>query len=222
MAGSPQTGISIPVICLENQPDVWASARASLEERGAFVLVKSPASVTEVVSLSNRIGPAILLTGADFFERLTRSETQSLLTLGTLCVLIVNSVAPDEQAAEVYIRKGCCGTIHLDDGPDTWRKAVRSVAAGELWLSRRGTARILRELLGSEQAGHSRKLTTRETEVLALIASGYTNKDIASHLFITKETVRWHLRSLYSKLGVNDRGGAIQRWRSKSSNPALK
>jgi DNA-binding CsgD family transcriptional regulator len=53
--------------------------------------------------------------------------------------------------------------------------------------------------------GQSLGLTAREIQVLRLVARGCRNQEIAEQLFISVETVRWHLRSLYGKLGVHDR-----------------
>ena len=61
---------------------------------------------------------------------------------------------------------------------DVWRNAVRSVAGGELWISRRVAGRVLRELLIAEQRREARKLTQREKEILKLIGSGQSNRDM--------------------------------------------
>jgi len=61
---------------------------------------------------------------------------------------------------------------------------------------------MIRDLLSAESP---RKLTRREKEILRLVGQGYKNQEIAEQLFISRETVRWHLRSLYPKIGVQDR-----------------
>ena len=55
-------------------------------------------------------------------------------------------------------------------------------------------------------------LSTREIEVMSLIASGHTNGEIATHLFLAEKTVKNHVRRIYSKLGVHNRPAAIANW----------
>jgi ATP/maltotriose-dependent transcriptional regulator MalT len=55
-------------------------------------------------------------------------------------------------------------------------------------------------------------LSTREIEVMSLIANGHTNGEIATHLFLAEKTVKNHVRRIYSKLGVHTRPEAIENW----------
>ncbi len=84
----------------------------------------------------------------------------------------------------------------------TLKRALRAVSRGEMWLERRLMSQILQGFLCASALP---KLTQREYDVLKLIAEGYKNREIADRLFITHETVRWHIRSLNSKLGAHDR-----------------
>ena len=63
-----------------------------------------------------------------------------------------------------------------------------------------------------EEAGLG--LSVREIEVMALIAGGHTNGEIAAHLFLAEKTVKNHVRRIYSKLGVHSRPAAIAHWLS--------
>jgi len=63
-----------------------------------------------------------------------------------------------------------------------------------------------------EQGGKS--LSARESEIMSLIADGHTNGEIASSLFLAEKTVKNHVRSIYSKLGVRSRSAAITHWMS--------
>ena len=220
MAVAPLIGMRTPVVCLEGQPEVWELACLALDGQDGYVLLSSPAVFDQLVSLSERIGPAILLTS---LKQLTPREIRRLCIFSTLRVMVVASSNVDNLKADDYIRNGLSGILSLTDGPEVWRKAVRSVAAGELWVPRQIAARVLRALLQLEQPNESRKLTAREAQILELIASGCNNRDIAKQLFITKETVRWHLRSLYAKIGARDRASAIKLWHwpESSSIPRL-
>jgi two-component system nitrate/nitrite response regulator NarL len=84
----------------------------------------------------------------------------------------------------------------------------RLIALTELWLDRAATARVLSRMTSGDGDVERRKietLTTREQEILALVAQGLRNKEIAEGLFISEVTVRHHLTSIFGKLEVNDR-----------------
>ena len=65
-------------------------------------------------------------------------------------------------------------------------------------------------VLPGEQNGKS--LSARESEIMSLIADGHTNGEIASSLFLAEKTVKNHVRSIYSKMGVGNRSAAIAHW----------
>lgn len=106
------------------------------------------------------------------------------------------------------ILAGAMGYIAEDAPLSQIKNAVRALARGEYWAERTILAELIRELITVPAIT---ALTVRELEVLRLLPSGYTNRIIADTLGITYETVRWHLRSIYAKLGVKDRIGAIAR-----------
>ncbi|MDL1890951.1 response regulator transcription factor [Nitrospirales bacterium NOB] len=97
------------------------------------------------------------------------------------------------------LRKGCSGVVPAEANDLTLRKAIEAIFDGELWFPRRVLSSIARESLLKDR---SKELTQRETDVHRLICLGLTNQQIADQLFISRETVRWHVRSLYAKLGV--------------------
>ena len=201
----------IRVVCHATEPHIWLLAGRCFEGNNGFLLVKSESDLTQTISSFVDLTATILLMSPERFERTISAHVDSRLRSPVVYVL---ATKPDDSTLEWYIRRGCSGIVYTTDGPEIWRKAVCSVAAGELWFPRKACANVLRMFLALEQRPSSYKLTARETQVLELIGTGYRNQDIANLLFISKETVRWHVRMLYSKLGVASREGAIQLWRS--------
>ena len=120
----------------------------------------------------------------------------------------VLALIEDESSArcESLLRMGCMGFLRPESPPWQLRRAVEAVSAGELWAPRALVSQICREYLSSYDP---RKLTDREEQILALLAGGRTNREIADALFITRETVRWHMRAIYTKLGIHDRASAV-------------
>jgi DNA-binding NarL/FixJ family response regulator len=108
----------------------------------------------------------------------------------------------DPGLVEDLLRMGCVGFVTEDVSPPVLRKAVRAVVSGEFWADRRATSRVVQQLLSQSS---TRTLTPRERQVLWLIGQGLKNRAIAERLYITRDTVRWHIRSIYAKIGVHDR-----------------
>ncbi|NJR59500.1 MAG: response regulator transcription factor [Cyanobacteria bacterium CRU_2_1] len=111
-----------------------------------------------------------------------------------------------EAGAQGYCLKGVAA--------ETLILAIRSVTAGASWWDSTATAEIRAALKGNsvkaetaeaDPGSNNNHLTRREQEILALIAAGKTNQEIASHLYITSGTVRVHVHTILHKLGVNDR-----------------
>jgi DNA-binding NarL/FixJ family response regulator len=106
---------------------------------------------------------------------------------------------------------GCAG--HLDKAmtPDALVRSLQHLVEGGHVVEGEAVARLT-ALPGSEQRywpGAERGLTRRESQVLAGLGRGWTNREIAADLVLGEETVRTHLRTLYQKLGVRDRAGAV-------------
>jgi DNA-binding NarL/FixJ family response regulator len=112
-------------------------------------------------------------------------------------VLVLTSVT-EPAAAQAAIRAGAAGLLYKDVDPDALVRAIRSVHDGNLLLSAEAAAVLVRQDAGPP-------LTPREREVLSLIATGRSNREIARALGIAEKTVKAHVSSLLGKLGVQDR-----------------
>lgn len=221
MSIAPQNSDLIPIICVGAQADLWNLARSSFEGQHGFLLVGGPVAWQTITSLTEKFGSAVVIVTADVFEDLISRRNHKVNGSGNngYCnpqmMVVVNST--DQNTTQRYIRMGAAGVLHAGDCPGTLRRAVRSVANREVWAPRKILSAVLHDLLASGESDQARKLTPRETEILELIGLGYSNQEIANRLFITKETVRWHVRLLYGKLGASDRNSAIKWWRSNHS-----
>ncbi|MEA2445047.1 MAG: two-component system, NarL family, nitrate/nitrite response regulator NarL [Thermoleophilales bacterium] len=102
--------------------------------------------------------------------------------------------------ASGYLAKGAEGEVIRD--------AILEVAGGGTALSTEAQQALLSGVRSSEQFALS-SVTPRELEMLELLASGLSNRDIAAQLYVSPETVKAHLRSLFGKLGVSDRTAAV-------------
>lgn len=119
-------------------------------------------------------------------------------------LVTASALAEDESLA--FMKAGACGVILKAADPALFPKCVRKVFEGEIWLPKKQVSRMAKIL--SEPQGLSRpvdSLTRREKLVISCLVQGWRNREIASQLSITEQTVKNHLRSIYDKVGVSDR-----------------
>lgn len=116
---------------------------------------------------------------------------------------LVLTVHLERRYEEESLGAGAGGFLQKDAPVPTILKAVRTVAAGQTWASRRSTSRVLRSV--DDSAGPREVLTAREREVLALLGRGLKNQEIAREISLSQKTVATHVGSLIAKLGVRSR-----------------
>jgi DNA-binding NarL/FixJ family response regulator len=128
-------------------------------------------------------------------------------------ILILTTFDLDDYVYEA-LRAGASGFLLKDASAGELAEAVRVVAAGDGLLAPGVTRRLIAEFarMGGPRAParkNIKDLTDRETEVLALVARGMTNGEIASYLVIAEQTVKTHVSRVLTKLGLRDRAQAV-------------
>jgi NarL family two-component system response regulator LiaR len=116
-------------------------------------------------------------------------------------VIALTSVLEDSSVIGA-VRAGAIGYLLKDTESDELCRAIKAAAAGQVQLSPKAAARLMREVRAPESP---ETLTERETEVLRLLARGRSNKEIAHDLTIGEKTVKTHVSNILSKLGVPSR-----------------
>ena len=117
-------------------------------------------------------------------------------------VLILTSVT-DHAAAAAAIRNGAAGVLYKDVDPDALVRAIRAVHDGHLLFAPEAAGSLLHSPSWPNRGLDA--LTTREREVLAELAQGRSNREIARALHVSEKTVKAHVSSVLAKLGVQDR-----------------
>lgn len=128
--------------------------------------------------------------------------------------VLILTTFDDDDVLWGAIDAGAAGFILKEAPADELIRAVRTVADGAAWLDPAVTSRVLAMyrttvLPQAREQGRAEALTERENEVLQLMASGATNGEIADQLFVSTATVKTHVGSIFTKLDVRDRAGAI-------------
>jgi DNA-binding NarL/FixJ family response regulator len=177
----------------------------ALEERA--VVTRYSGDPVEILSLCARLTPCVLVIEATVIDRFKPREFSAAVNFGRTILVLAEEADPDGPRVEYLLRLGCAGVLPAAASIKDAAKALNVIQAGQLWASRT----ILSSLLRSTLLTPRQHLTTRETEILRLIDDGLKNHEIAERLFISPQTVRWHLRSLHTKLGTRDRSGLAAR-----------
>jgi DNA-binding NarL/FixJ family response regulator len=116
-------------------------------------------------------------------------------------VLALTSVLEDASVVGA-VRAGAIGYLLKDTKAEALCQAIKAAAAGQVQLTPKAAARLMQAVSATESPG---TLTERETEVLQLLAQGYSNKQIARRLNNTEQTIKSHVSRILSKLGVESR-----------------
>lgn len=139
---------------------------------------------------------------------------------GTKIVML--TISDDRRDLLEAVRNGAAGYLTKDLSPDALQRAVRGIRSGDLAMSRAMAADVIQHLAtatnrpsGGEARGALPGVSPREEEVLALLADGLTDREIADRLGISPRTVETHVGSLLNKLGVRNRAQAARRYRER-------
>jgi DNA-binding NarL/FixJ family response regulator len=191
-----------PVVVLAANPWGGEKLRRRFSPKQGFLLIERDGD--DILAQCRRMAPCVVLADVAFFERADAKDLATVFDFGRSVQALAFGQTADEQTIQKLLRLGCMGFVPESTSVTVLGKAVKAVTGGEMWVQRGVLTRFLRELLSWRK---SPKLSSRESDVLRLIAQGYKNRAIAEQLSITHDTVRWHIRSLHAKLGVKDRLG---------------
>ncbi len=144
------------------------------------------------------------MPGLDGLSVLQRIQNQKLKTK-----IIVLTASDDEGEYVQAMKFGTSGIVLKQTATELLIKSIRKVYGGEIWLDSKLTAAVMRQFASPGELGPRERdkpgLSNREREVVALVAQGFKNKEVAEHMFISEQTVKNHLHNIFDKLGVSDR-----------------
>ena len=208
--------MSIRVALADDQALVRSGFRALLERDEGLDVVGEAGTGAEALGLVREQRPDVVLMDIRMPELDGLEATRQIASdpqLASVRVIVLTTFELDEYVFEA-LHAGASGFLAKDVEPDDLRAAVRVVAAGDALLSPRVTARLIREYV-ARPGHHSRvpeqldELTVREREVMALVAAGMTNAEIARELVISPLTVKTHVSRAMVKLGARDRAQLV-------------
>jgi DNA-binding NarL/FixJ family response regulator len=204
----------ISVLVVDDQGLVRAGFRMILEAQPDVEVVGEAVDGLEAVEAARRLRPDVVLMdiqmpGGDGLEATRRITADPDLHSR---VVILTTFERDEYVFEA-LQAGASGFLLKNAPPEHLMHAVRVVADGDALLAPSVTRRIIEQFAqpraNPELGARLESLTHRELEVLRLLAGGKSNAELAAELFVTEGTIKTHVSSLLSKLGLRDRVQAV-------------
>ncbi len=184
-----------------------------------FEVVAQAHDGRQVLDVLQQYEPDILLLdlkmpGLDGLATLQRLQTSKHKTR-----VIVLTASEDKNEFVQAMKLGTSGIVLKQSATDLLIKSIRKVNAGEIWLDSHTTAAVMRQFatsaddapagsgapVASSRERERSLLSAREREIVALVAQGFKNKEMAEKMFISEQTVKNHLHNIFDKLGVSDR-----------------
>ena len=202
----------IGVLLVDDQAMIRAGLRMVLESEPDLTVVAEASNGVEAIQVGRRARPDVVLMDVRMPEMDGIEATRRLLeTAPDTKVIVVTTFDIDDY---VYgaLRAGASGFLLKDAPPDDLIDAIRVVAGGDALIAPSITKRLIAEFAGRREAQPVRgldELTERELEVLALIARGLSNAEIADELFVSETTVKTHVSHILTKLDLRDRVQAV-------------
>lgn len=208
---APSSGL-IRIVIADDHPIFRDGLRKLLSLEDDFEVVGEARDGNEVLEVMREKDPDVLLLDLRMPGLDGLSVLQSLKGSGCRSRIIILTASEDKNEFVQAMKLGCSGIVLKQTATELLYKSIRKVHAGEIWLDSHTTAAVMRQFASpgrvssAERKGRERSpLSQREREIVALVAQGFKNKEIAEKIFISEQTVKNHLHNIFDKLGVSDR-----------------
>lgn len=221
----------VRVLLVDDQPLMRAGLRALLAPEPRLRVVGEASDGEEALQLALRLRPDVALMDIRMPGVDGIAATRRIIAEGLPCRVIVLTTFDEDDLVATALRAGASGYLLKDVAAASLAESVLMIARGDAVLSPRVLSRLLSMSArtgvtsgdaadgpagavdeGCGRDGGGGLLTQREHDVLALVARGLSNTEIAARLHVQESTVKSHVSSLLAKLGVRDRVQAVVWW----------
>ena len=203
------------VVIADDHPPTRAGVRQALEAGGCEV-VMDVADGPKAVAAALESRPDVCLLDIHMPGGGVRAAAEITRQLPQTAVVMLTASRHDDDLFDA-LRAGASGYLLKDMDPDRLAYALRGVLEGEAALPRALALKVIQQLqtpsrrrLLARKGSPMSKLTSREAEVLELMAQGLSTEEIAEQMFVSKVTVRTHVSNVLKKLRVKDREAAVR------------
>lgn len=198
----------IQVVVADDHPIVRSGITNELSRQPDIVVIGAVTNGDDALQVVRKLAPDVLVLDINMPGLPAVEVVCQVARLPKPTRTLILTAYGDLEYVLAMLKAGAQGYILKDEDPAMITAAVRSVAQGGIWLSAEVADSVLHHTLG-ETSPDAHGLSARELEVLRYLAEGKDNCQIGDALGISERTVRYHLRNIYDKLGVQRRGEAI-------------
>ena len=205
-----RTAEPIRIALADDHPVFRDGLRKLLSLERDFEVVAEAQDGTEVVDILVEVEPDVLLLDLHMPQRDGIATLKGVDHHQLKTKVIVLTASEDPRQHVHALKQGASGIVLKQSATKLLAESIRKVHQGGIWLDAKGTAALMEHVFGSTtdnpaETRKNRGLSGREKEVVALVAQGFKNKEIASKLYVAEQTVKNHLHKIFDKLGVADR-----------------
>ena len=207
--------MTIKILIVDDQSLFREGLRTLLSVQTDFEVVGEASNGEEALRLAVQLRPGIVLMDLRMPVLDGVRATERLKNLLPNCKVIILTTFDDDEYVFEGLRAGAVGFLLKDVSSEKLFEAIRAASQGEYFLLPSITAKVIAEfariprIKPNKDAGLAEALSPRELEVLRLVATGESNKEIAERLVISEGTVKNHLSSILAKLSAKDRLQAV-------------
>lgn len=198
-------------VLLADDHALFRAGLASLLRAWAMDVVGEAGSGKEALELAREVQPDLVLMDIGMSPVNGLEATRAIKAELPGVKVVIITVSEDDQDLFEAVKSGAEGYLLKGMSEEEFGTALTRLTAGEPAFTPGLAARVLDEFVrmsrepSNEHAGAEGKLTSRERDVLRLVAAGATNREIASELFISENTVNFHMKHILGKLHLKNR-----------------
>ena len=206
--------MTIRVVVADDQAIVRAGFRLLIDSEPDLTVLGEAADGAEAVAVARKTAPDVVLMDIRMPVMDGIAATRQIATGGDLPRVLILTTFDLDELVFASLRAGASGFMLKDRPPEELLSAVRVIAAGDALLAPNVTRRLIRHFVRQPDPlrappGALEQLTVREREVLALIATGLSNTEIAERLVMSVPTVKTHVSRILAKLAARDRAQLV-------------
>lgn len=202
----------ISILILDDNPIVRYGVRKLCEQKTDIGMIAEAYSCQTAWNMLESKKPRVLLMDIDMKDGCAQKLIAKVAREAPETKILVYSAQAGELQIIQALRTGAHGYLTKNVEPDGLIDAITAIAHSGSYLDPAISSKVIGQLgrVQERRTSKSRRLTQRETAVLQGIATGKRNRDIATDLFITERTVKYHLSSMFAKLQVRNRTEAVK------------
>ena len=200
------------ILLVDDHAMFRAGIKALLEAEGRLVVVGEASSGDEAVDKTRELKPDVVVMDLSMPGSNGLEATRRIAALELDTKVLVLTVHAEEEYLVPVVEAGASGYLTKTSADNDLIEAIKVVARGEVYLPPKATTLLLQRYKASESDDTAglHDLSTREQEVLALTAEGYSSREIGKKLFISPKTVDTYRSRIMDKLGLNHRSELVR------------